>query len=240
MSTERASSTATVADEQFTARTAGACAVVGAVGYLAVSLAHGDLPSDTVEQALAHVARQPSWNLIHLGGIVSILLWAAAIAGLAQLMPLGRPSTYGRLATIAAAIGAALYTVDYSIDGLALKAAADAWAAASGPDALTHREPASAILAVLQGTVTAATTWTFGLPILLTGLAVHAAGRFSRALAWPPIITGSLGLLGGLGTYLHPAGEVAFLVTLASSGFTALWLIALGVTLWRWPASGRS
>lgn len=216
------------------ARAAAVCAVVGGLGYLVVGFAHGDLPSHSVEHTLAHVAGQPAWPAIHLTGIVAVLLWAGAIGGLAAVLPAGRAAVLGRAATLAAVFGAALFTVDYSIDGVALKLAADAWASAPDPTAaLAARDIGAAVVAVLGGTVTAGTTWAFGPPVLLAGLALQAERRVAGPLAWFPVLTGSVTLVAGLVTYVVPGNETSFLIVLAASAASALWLIALGVTLWR-------
>jgi hypothetical protein len=65
--------------ERLMLRLGGGLAVLGALGYLVSALWHGDLPDQTTEIALEHIADRPEWHLVHLIGIVSVLLWVGAV-----------------------------------------------------------------------------------------------------------------------------------------------------------------
>lgn len=184
-------------------RLGGTCAMVGGLGYLAVGAAHGDLPSGSIETTLGYVAARPEWPVIHLAGIVCVLLWAIAIAGLASSLHTALAMVLGQLAVISVVIGAEVFIVDYSIDGYALKYTADAWAAAAPAEAEAQRQIGAALLAVLRGTVTASATWAFGLPFLLIGLAVAASRSYPRWLGWIAAVTGGASLFGGAAAYLR-------------------------------------
>ncbi len=54
--------------ERLVLRLGGVLAVLGALGYLLSALWHGDLPDQTTEIALQHIADRPEWHLIHLIG----------------------------------------------------------------------------------------------------------------------------------------------------------------------------
>lgn len=212
-------------------RVGGACAIVGGLGFLAVGGLHGDLPDDSVAAALSYVADRPHWYATHLAGIVCALLWVAAFAGLAQSLRTGLGWVLGRLATLSMAMGAAVFALDYTIDGYAFKRVADAWAEASGPEADTQLRIAEAMFAVLYGTVTASATWTLGLPFLLLGLAVAAGSAYPRWLGRVVAVTGGGTMLGGMATFL--GWDTGFVVALALHAVSSALLGAIGVLMWR-------
>ncbi|GAA5085007.1 hypothetical protein [Nocardia iowensis] len=223
-----------IAGQRFSLKLSSACAIAGGGGFLAVGVAHGDLPDDDVGAALRFVADHPQWYATHLAGIVCVLLWVGAFTGLAHSLRGGVAAVLGRLATVSMGVGAAVFTVDYTIDGYAFKRIADQWAAAaSGPAAERYLTIADAMFAVLYGTVTASAMWTLGLPFLLIGLAVAADHEFPRWLGWIVAVTGGGSVAGGLITYLawHPGA--GFVLALACNALSAGWLVAVGVLMWR-------
>lgn len=228
------------AERSLLRRIGGTCAIVGGLGYLAVAVTHGRLPDESVETTLGHVASRPQWQAVHLVGIVCVLLWVAAIAGLAGTLRRGPGRVLGVLAVLGAVIGAAIYVVDFSIDGYALKHTADAWVTAVGPEREVHRQLGMAMTTILRGTVLAASIWSLGLPFLLSGLAVAVDRGYPRWLGLVPALTGGVSVLGGFAAFLLDS-HVGFLVALAASALSAGWLVVMGATMWRrsLPAAAR-
>ena len=60
--------------EQRVARMAAVCLIVGSICVLGFRQAHGDLPTDTGEQALRFVAANPLYPLIHFGDFMGVLI----------------------------------------------------------------------------------------------------------------------------------------------------------------------
>jgi hypothetical protein len=87
-----------VARERLVLRLGGVLAVLGGIGYLVSALWHGDLPDQTTQIALQHIADRPEWHLIHLIGIVSVLLWVGAFVALAYSLSRGPSWLLGRMA----------------------------------------------------------------------------------------------------------------------------------------------
>lgn len=222
-----------IAAQRFFLKVSGACAVVGGAGFLAVGVAHGDLPDEDVAAALRYVADHSHWYATHLVGIVCVLLWVGAFVGLAHSLRGTAAFAWGRLATVGMGIGAAIFAVDYTIDGYAFKRLADQWASVSGVEAERKLQVADAVFAVLYGTVTASATWTLGLPFLLIGLAVASAGGYPRWLGWIVAITGGGSVVGGVVTYLGWHSSAGFVAALACNAVSAGWLAIMGVLMWR-------
>ena len=156
--------------ERLVLRIGGVLAVVGALGYLASALWHGDLPDQTTQIALQHIADRPEWHLIHLIGIVSVLLWVGAFVALAYSLSRGLSWLLGRMAVFAVVLGAVVFVVDYSIDGYELKNVADAWEGASIPEKEDKLLVAEGMVGILGGTFRSFIAWLYGfaLPVLRT------------------------------------------------------------------------
>jgi hypothetical protein len=67
----------------------GVLAVMGGLGYFVTLLLHGDLPDQTVEITLDHIAGRPEWRVLKLALIVSVLCWIGALTALIQSLPQG-------------------------------------------------------------------------------------------------------------------------------------------------------
>ncbi|MGH7448455.1 MAG: hypothetical protein ACREK1_09235, partial [Longimicrobiales bacterium] len=234
----RAGDAAGVAAERQILRLGGVFAMLGGAGYMAATLWHGDMPDATTKIALRHIAARPEWPLIHLAGIVSVLLWVGAFAALAHSLPAGLGGFLGRLAVPAVTIGAAVFIVDYSIDGYAAKEAADAWAAASGAEKEVRLRVAEAVLSPLGGTFRSFIAWLYGLPYLLLGLAVALSGQYPRWLGWVAATAGAGAVFTGTTLFLElnlvpmPVLFGAFVIPLN------IWLAVVGVLMWRRGGSG--
>lgn len=120
--------------EQQALKLGGVLAVVGGLGYFITLLLHGDLPDQTTEIALEHIAGRPEWRALKLALIVSVLLWVGAFVALASSLLHGVSWLLSRLAVACAMIGATLPIVEYSVIGYEIKNVADAWQAAVGSE----------------------------------------------------------------------------------------------------------
>jgi hypothetical protein len=208
-------------------RLGGVLVVVGALAYLGSALWHGDLPDQTTQIALQHIADRPEWHLIHLIGIVSVLLWVGAFVALAYSLSRGPSWLLGRMAVLAVVIGA----VDYSIDGYELKNVADAWQAASAPEKEDKLLVAEAMFGILGGTFRSFIAWLYGLPYLLLGLAVALSDEYPRWLGWVAAVAGAGAVIAGTTLFLD-VPLVPF--PLLFGGFVIplnIWLAVIGLLM---------
>ena len=219
--------------ERVVLRIGGVLAVLGSLGYLVSALWHGDLPDQTTEIALEHIADRPEWHLVHLIGIVSVLLWVGAFVALAYSLSHGTSWLLGRMAVLAVVIGAAVFLVDYSIDGYELKNVADAWQAASAPEKEDELLVAEAMFGILGGTFRSYIAWLYGLPFLLLGLAVALSEEYPRWLGWVAAVAGAGAVVAGTTLFLD-VPLVPF--PLLFGGFVIplnIWLAVIGLLMWR-------
>lgn len=215
----------------------GSLALLGAIGYLTGLLWHRDLPDETIEIALTHIAQRPEWQFIHLLSIVSVLLWVGAFTALTHTLSGELSRVLGRMALCALIVGVAILIVDYSIDGYRLKHVADAWAAGTEAEREDQRLVAQALFGVLGGTFRSFIAWLYGLPFFVLGLAIVTSRDFPRWFGWVPVVAGAGAMLAGTTLFLD-IDIIPFPVLFA--GFVIplnLWLGVSGVLMWR---RGRS
>lgn len=211
----------------------GMLAVLGGLGYFGLLLVHGDLPDQTTETALSHIAGRPEWPLLKVLLITAVMSSAGAFVALASSLTHGTSPLLGRMAAGAFLIGAALVAVEYSILGYEMKQIADAWRTASGADRERYELVADALFGVSGGLFVSFIAWLFGLPFLLMGLAIAFGRGYPRWMGWFAIAGGAGAWAGGVTAFLRlelvpiPVLYGAFIVPLN------LWLAAMGVLMWR-------
>ena len=227
-----AASEAAIRDRQ-ALKLGAALAVVGGLGYLVALLLHGDLPDETTEIALQHIAGQPEWRMLKLALIAFVLCWVGAFVALVRSLSGGLSSLLGQWAVVSAGIGVAIVVVEYAIIGHALKDVADAWRVASGPDAEAKLRMAEVMLAITGGLFHSFVAWMLGLPYVLLGAAIALERGYPRWLGWIAVVAGSGALLAGTTRFLG-IGLVPY--PLLYGGFVLplnVWLAAMGVLMWR-------
>ena len=144
--------------------------VDGVGGAFHASPPNGD-PNDLIA-TFPGIAASDAWTAAHFPQFAASLIVTAAVLVLFQAvaLPLGPtiPHRLGRAVTItAAAIGA----VQYAVDGIALKQAVDAWAAAPlGDKAAAFR--IAELARWLEWDTTSYATLLFGLALILLGIVI--------------------------------------------------------------------
>jgi hypothetical protein len=226
-------------EQQILARIGAVLAIVGPLALAASFIPHGDLPTNDATlvgeaEALRFIAQHPSWLVIHLGTIVAGLLWVGAFIAFAGTLSPGAAGAVGRLMVPSAIIGGTFLVFDYGVDGYALWALATEWAAASGPQKSQLLMMADTALAVLNGTFRSEIVVLYGLTVLLAGLGVALDGRYPVWFGTVGAVAGAAVLANGFLSYagisLTREDMLVFVVVLPVE---SLWLLALGVLMWR-------
>ena len=211
----------------------GTLAVMGGLGYFVALLLHGDLPDQTTEIALKHIAGRPEWRVLKLALIASVLCWIGAFTALVQSLPQGLSILLGRWAVSIAIVGGSIVVVEYAIIGHALKDVADAWLVASGTDTEVNLRMAEVMLAITGGLFHSFVAWMLGLPYVLLGAAIVLGSGYPRWLGWVAVVAGTGALLAGTTRFLG-IGLVPY--PLLYGGFViplSIWLAAMGGLMWR-------
>lgn len=229
-------------EQQVLLRIGAACAIVGPLVLGASFAPHGDLPTNEASllgesAALRYIADHELWYAAHMGTIVAALLWLGAFTALARTLAPGAARAVGWLLVPSAVIGVVFVIFDYSVDGYALKLIADEWAAASGADQEALLRMTETGIWMLSGTFRSEIVVFYGLTFVLAGSAVALDGRYPRAFGWIGAAAGALFLVNGLAGYagveLAPSEGLDFLVFLVIIPLEVVWLLAVGVLMWR-------
>jgi hypothetical protein len=238
LSSARVAPNAAAAEDSRSLRLGAFLAVLGGLGYLSALLLHGDLPDETTETAVQHIAGRPEWRLLKLALIVSVLCWIGALAALLRSVEGGLSELLGRWAVAILVIGVATVVVEYAIIGHGLKGVADAWQSAQGLDAERQLRMAEVMLAITGGLFHSFVAWLLGLPFVLAGLAIALGSGYPRWLGWAAAALGTGPLVAGTTRF---AGVALVPYPLLYGGFVVpltVWLVVMGFLMWRRARDG--
>jgi hypothetical protein len=216
-------------------RLGSGAAILGAVAAGVGNLLHPITPRDDPPGVARVIAESDAWTPIHLVIVMGIILMPAGLLAVRHSMAgSGYTDALTRLGMYAVTIGATVGVITLILDGVAAKQLADQWAAA----------PASAKATAL-GVVSANETVNFalaglfnlsfaGVPFVLFGLAMARAGTYPRWLGWAAVYAGIGSILAGTIQALTGKPTVASLIlTIIGPTVITLWLLVIGVLLWR-------
>jgi hypothetical protein len=211
-------------------------AIAGAVLLVVFTLLHplGSDPADA-PAAFAEYAADPFYVWSHLGQFLGFCGLGAGLVAVAFTLEEGGAAAWGRLGAAGAVASIALAAVLQAVDGVALKATVDRWAAAGGEARTMVFETA---LALRQFEIGLA-----GLLGITSGLTLVALARGILQSTRYPAWLGTLGLAGGVGMAGAGAAQASMgfstfamaLSMLATSVFL-LWVILAGLRMWRQAA----
>lgn len=214
-------------------RFGGVLAVIGGLGYFVALLLHGDLPDQTTEMALEHIAGRPEWLALKLALVASVFCWVGAFTVLVRSLPPGLGNLIGGWAVSISIVGVAIVVVEYAIIGHALKEMADRWVVSPVTEREVILRTAEVMLAITGGLFHSFVAWMLGLPYVLLGASVVLGRGYPRWLGWVAVVAGSGALLAGTTRYL---GIALVPYPLLYGGFVmplCIWLAAMGVLMWR-------
>ncbi len=204
-------------------RVASLIGFIGAVLAIPANLLHPKTAGSAIVDRAELIASSSSWNLLHWVAGGAILMVAASFVALERHLR-GRDGwMWARLTLFVGTIGIAVGVITTAIDGMALKAVADAWAAAGGGTGIPEFQAFNAIEQVSLGLFNTFIATALGAGPLLAGLAVLQSRAFNPVLAYFGIVSGVMGLI--LDTIQNFNGVTA---VSANIGFTA---VAFGVTV---------
>ena len=216
------------------ARIGAVAAIVGSVTLLVATLLHpmSADPNDPLA-AFAEYAADRLWVASHLGQFLGVVLIGVALLALGRTLTNGpRVEAWVTIGAAGAIASVATAAVLQAVDGVALKVMVDRWAASPAEHKDAVFWAAYGVRQIEVG-VASLLSLLLGLTITSYAIALLSSAAYPRWL-------GYVGLLGALG--LIAAGVVqaysgfsplAMNVSMPSSAALLLWLIALGVVMWR-------
>jgi hypothetical protein len=191
--------------------------------------------------SFAAYAASGIWTFVHLGQFVGMAL---LIAGLFVLLPalVVRPvllAVTARFGALAAATALALYGALQAVDGVALKHAADAWAAAPAPEEPARFATAEGIRWLEWG-MRSYQSFMLGTALVLFGIVIAATRQVSRVIGYLMVLSGVAYLVQGwiIGAEgFAPANTLPTLIGILATVAWSLWLL---VSALRMQTPGRS
>jgi hypothetical protein len=217
--------------DRTTLRLGAGCAVLGAVVALVTNFLHPRLSDfgDPVAEELRLVAQSGGWIAIHLGILLGTLLITAGLYVASRTLVDQGVEAWRRLAVGSLLVSTPVTIITLGIDGYATKAVADALAG-GGPAALAA---GAAVAHVGWGVFMLLTITYLGITPILFGMAVAGSRVYPAAFGLPVVVLGLVALVAGvLGTVDGPSATF-FLLFSISSGLLTLWVLAIGILLWR-------
>ena len=225
--------------ERHFSRVGAAAAILGIVVYTVSAVLHPWTPPHETEAAFSDYAVEQNWALIHLGELLGILLFSAAVIALAWRLRRGTSGVWATLGAAAMVVSAGVYAVFAAVDGVALGIMANRWVGAEAEQQGVVFEAAFAVRQIEAGLFSL--QWLmFGIAAALFAVAFFAGARSALRPGW----------LSGMGwlSIVASIGTIAFGLVQAQNGFSpismafqtglyppVLWLIGVAWFLYRHP-----
>jgi hypothetical protein len=214
----------------------------GVLASLVAGLFHAESgdANDHVASFAAYAA-SGIWTFVHLGQFVGMAL---LIAGLFVLLPAlvvrpGLLAVTARFGALAAATALALYGALQAVDGVALKHAADAWAAAPAPEEPARFATAEGIRWLEWG-MRSYQSFMLGTALVLFGIVIAATRQVSRVIGYLMVLSGVAYLVQGWIIGAEGFAPANTLPTLTGILATVAWSLWLLVSALRMQTPGRS
>jgi hypothetical protein len=188
-------------------------------------------PNDAVE-AFTEYAADDLWVASHLMQLAGCALIVAALLLLSWQLETTKAMPWSRLAAAGASVSLAVATALQAVDGVALKAMVDNWAAAPAAQKEAALYAAYAVRQVEIG-LASTTSLLFGLTVIVYGLALLRARLY-------PVLISSFALLPGIGcaaagVVMAYSGfsELAMSISMPAGLLLLLWMLGIGVWMWQ-------
>ena len=210
-------------------------AISGALILFAGTYLHPlDADPNVALAAFTEYAADHHWVASHLMQLFGFALMVAALVLFSRRIAGGPADAAAILGAVGAVASLVLAGALQAVDGVALKAMVNAWAAAPerGKEVLFH-----AAFAVRQIEIGLAsiTGLLFGLTVSIYGIALLTDPRFPKWLGFLAIASGVPTAFGGIVIAYTGFSELAMAINMPSNSLLLCWMVALGVYVWRKP-----
>ena len=215
-------------------RIGSAAGIVGALLGLVGNLIHPATPVGDPEGVARAIASSGIWVPGHLAIVVGLVLMLGGLLAIGRSIQGGLPGALARLGTAAAVAGVAVGLILVTLDGLAAKQLAEAWATAPpGEQAAALRvllasETMNFALAALFNLLFA------GVTFVLYGLAMAWSRRYPGWLGWVAVVAGVGSLAAGLvQAVVGEPTTLSRVLTIIFPTVITLWLIDVNAFILR-------
>ncbi len=213
-------------------RMGATCAIVGSVLLFIGTYLH-PLEADPNEAvaAFTEYAADRLWVASHLTQLAGVALIVAALLCLAQQLESGSGTGWTRLAAGGAITSLAVTTALQAVDGIALKAMVDAWAAAPAAQKAAAFHAAFAVRQVEIG-LASVLSLLLGLTVTVYGVALLVDHTYPKWLGGLAIGGGVPTTVAGVVTAHTGFSGLAMAINMSAGSLLLVWMFTLGVFMW--------
>ncbi len=211
----------------------GVAAIAGALTlFVGTSLHPSNADPNDPLAAFTEYAADPSWIASHLMQLFGIILIVVALVFLSKLMSNGGGASWAYVGVLGAGASLSVAAVLQAVDGVALKVMVNSWAAASAAD---KEMLLLATFAVRQIEIGLASILglLFGITVTIYGVALVSDRSFPKWLGWLAILSGIPIAVAGIVFAYTGFSDLAMTTNLSGSSLLLVWLIVVGVWMWR-------
>jgi len=220
-------------------RLASALIFGGELLFIAAGVFHpGSVPPNQHPEVFAEYANSAYWGAVHMGQFAGMAVLLAGV--IALVFALGRPAgltgRLGALAAGSAVVTIALSAVLQAVDGVTLKAAADAWLSAPAAD-----QPArlAAVEAVrwLEWGVRSYQRALLGVTLILVAAQILVSVRIPRPIGYIMVLDGLAYIAQGVVVGAEGFSSNGTVPGLLGFVFDLAWMIWLVILAWQRPSA---
>ncbi len=182
--------------------------------------------------AFTEYADDQLWVASHFTQLIGVVLIVGSLIYLSRILAGGSARALAWIGAAGAIATLATAAALQAVDGIALKIMVDVWAEAAEPDKTTLFYSTYGVRQIEVG-LASIVSLLFGLTFCVYGVALIADRDFSRWLGWLAIIGGILIATAGVVIAYTGFSALAMSIFIPSSALLLVWMIALGVLLWR-------
>lgn len=223
-------------------RLGGWALVTGALVAMVGNLIHPATPTGDPEGVARAISESDIWIAVHLAIVLGLVLILGGLVALVHAIRAegGRQGSWATLGGAFAVAGVTIGLILVTLDGLAAKHLADAWAEVQMDERavalglVTAEETINFALAALFNIVFA------GVTFILLGLAAVRSRRFGDPIGWVVVAAGAGSILVGLvQAYVGESTGLSRILTIVFPTVITLWLAIIGVRMLRAARKGE-
>lgn len=215
--------------ERNTYKMGAVTAIAGALSLLVGTFLHpleAD-PNDPLA-AFTEYAADRLWVASHLMQLIGLILMVFALI----LMSSGRGASWAHMGVVGAGASLSVAAALQAVDGVALKMMVDRWAAASAAEKEMLFHAAFGVRQIEIG-LASILSLLLGITVTIYGAAIVSDRSFPRWLGWLAIVGGIPTAVAGIVMAYTGFSGVAMAINLSASSLLLVWVIVVGVWMWR-------
>lgn len=214
------------------------CAIAGsALLFVGTYLHPMQADPNQAVAAFTEYAADSLWIASHLTQLLGVVLMIAALLFLARQLEATPAAGWSRLGAGGAIASLALAAALQAVDGIALKAMVDTWAAAPAAQQEVAFHAAFAVRQVEAGLASVASLL-FGLTAMVYGVALLRGRLYPKWVAGLAIGGGASTMIAGVVMAYTGFSPLAMALNMPAAALVLVWMLTVGIFMWR--SGGRA